>query len=68
VTALGVLIDFRIRFGRHVTKICSRVHGNLQCSIKALQGSSSDTFFYCYIVFSSMSYLDCRRLQVASNN
>jgi hypothetical protein len=29
VTDLGLLIDFRLRFGRHDTKICSRVYSTL---------------------------------------
>jgi hypothetical protein len=29
VTDLGLLIDSRLRFGRHVTKICSRVYSTL---------------------------------------
>jgi hypothetical protein len=29
VTDLGLLIDCRLRFGRHVTKICSRVYSTL---------------------------------------
>jgi hypothetical protein len=80
VTDLGLLIDCRLRFGRHVTKICSRVYGTLHrlrllkfltpksVRLKLCKALLLPHFFYCDIVFSSLSYLDGRRLQVAFNS
>jgi hypothetical protein len=80
VTDLGLLIDCLLGFGRHVTKICSRVNSTLH-SLRLLKFLTPKTvrlklckalllphFFYCDIVFSSLSYIDGGRKQVAFNS
>jgi hypothetical protein len=48
--------------------VISEVFDAEECPIEALQGFSSATFFYCDILFSSLSYLYGWRLQVAFNS
>jgi hypothetical protein len=80
VTDLGLLINCRLRFGRHVTKICSRVYSTLHrlrllklltpksVRLKLCKALLLPHFFYCDIVFAGLSCLDSRRLQVAFNS
>jgi hypothetical protein len=80
VTDLGLLINCRLRFGRHVTKICSRVYSTLhrlrllkfltpkRVRLKLCKALLLPHFFYCDIVFAGWSCLDSRRMQVTFNS
>jgi hypothetical protein len=80
ITDLGVVIDGRLCFDRQVTKVCSRVYATLhrllllkfltpkQVRLKLSKALLLPYFFYCDVVFSHMSYVDSRRLQVAFNS
>jgi hypothetical protein len=80
VTDLGLLIDSCLRFGRHVTIICSRVYSTLHrlqllqfltpksVRLKLCKALLLPHFSYCDIVFSSLFCLDGWRLQVAYNS
>jgi hypothetical protein len=64
VTDLGLLIDCRLRFGQHVTKICLKVYSHLHglqllkfltpksVRLKLCKALLLPHFFYCEIVFS----------------
>jgi hypothetical protein len=77
VTDLGLVIDGRLRFDRQVTKVCSRVYATLHrlrllrfltpkwVRLKLCKALLLPYFFYCDIVFSHLSSVDSRRLQVA---
>jgi hypothetical protein len=80
VTELGVVIDGRLRFDRQVTKVCSRVYATLhrllllkfltpkRVRLKLCKAWLLPCFFYCDIVFSHLSFIDSRRLQVVFNS
>jgi hypothetical protein len=80
VTNLGLVIDGRLRFDRQATKVCSRVYATLhilrllkfltpkRVRLKLCKALLLPYFFYCDIVFSHLSSVDSRRLQLAFNS
>jgi hypothetical protein len=70
VTDLGVIIDGRLRFDRHVTMMCSRVYATLhglrflkyltpkRVRLKLCKALLLPYFFYCDAVFSHLSSVD----------
>jgi hypothetical protein len=80
VTDLGLLIDGRLRFGRHVTKICSKVYTTLhrlpllqfltpkQVRLNFARHFFFRIFFYCDVIFSRLSSVDGLWLQVSFNS
>jgi hypothetical protein len=80
VTDLGMVIDGRLCFNRQVPMVCSRVYPTLhglrllkfltpkRVRLKLCKALLLPYFFYCDIVFSHLSSVDSRRLQVAFNS
>jgi hypothetical protein len=80
VTDLGIVIDCRLTCGRQVTKVCSKVYATLyrlpllkfltqkRARLKLCKALLLPYFFYCDVVFSCLSSVDSRRLQVAFNS
>jgi hypothetical protein len=77
---LGLVIDGRLNFDRQVTKVCSRVYATLhrlrllkfltpkRVRLKLCKAWLLPYLFYCDVVFSHLSFIDSRRLQVAFNS
>jgi hypothetical protein len=80
VLNLGLLIDSKLLFDRHVTKICSRVYDALHqlrllkfmtpkvVRLKLCKALLVPQFFYGDVIFSEKRRMDLDRLEVAFNN
>lgn len=80
VLDLGLLIDSKLLFDRHVTKICSRIYGALHrlrllkfltpksVRLKLCKALLVPQFFYCDIIWSGIRGMDLDRLEVAFNS
>jgi hypothetical protein len=74
-----MVIDGRLCFDRQVTKICSRAYATLhilrllkflnpkRVRLKLCNALLLPYFFYCDVVFSHLSSVDSRRLQLTFN-
>jgi hypothetical protein len=80
VTDLGVVTDGLLRFNREVAKVCSRVYASLhrlrllkfvtpkRIRLKLCKALLLPYFFYRDVVFSYLSSVESRRLQVSFNS